>query len=633
LEDFGKRIKRPAHPRALFLVILAALIFGLYYNTLDNAPTNWDDPALFNRSTIHKISIDNLKEVLSFHPGSTYQPIRDISYMIDFSLWKNKAVFGMHLHSMLLYYLMIVFCWVFLLKLLQAFGIEEEKAFLWAALSSLIFAVHPVHVESVTWLYARKEPLLGIFTFLSLISFLKAISGRKRHYILSIVFLILGALSKPTALMIPLIMFGIDLCLYVKNKEKSYWKKRLLVYIPLVIIVAPMMFRLISMMSAVGGLKPYHGGSFGTNLLAVSQILASYIKLISLTINYAADYPVRLYADPHLWQAWVFVVINIFFIASGVWAFFKGRYIYPIFVGWYYIFLLPVSHIFPISQTLTDRYALLPSLTWCVFIAYILSKLWYMRINVWRLSPDFPRLVSIALLSMIICSYSAMTIRQNDIWQNSLSLWEDTLAKYPNSSPANVNLSVLYIKLGRYKEAQELCVNAIKELPYDYLAISNLALAQMMMEQYDNAIHNYKQALKLKHDLSKAKLGLANAYWKKRDFINVYQVYKNITTSCNVNRARYGALIYYRLGFSAWKLNKKGQALIYYKKASALPSCPPIVLKDLADAYTSMGEVSEALECYKRVLKTEADKKLKSYAKDRIKILSRKPPCLQGSHN
>ncbi|MCD6569632.1 MAG: tetratricopeptide repeat protein [Deltaproteobacteria bacterium] len=633
MEDFGKRIRKPAHPRALFLVILAALIFGIYYNTLDNAPTNWDDPALFSRPTIHKISADNLKKVLSFHPGATYQPIRDISYMIDFSFWGKKVVLGMHLHSILLYYLMIVACWAFLLELFQSFDIEEKKCFIWATLSCLIFAVHTVHVECVTWLYARKEPLLGIFTFLSLWSFIKAISGRRYNYITSAIFLILGILSKPTALMIPGVMLAIDLALYAKGKGKAYWRTRLVVYIPIIIIVAPMAFRLISMMSAIGGIKPYHGGSFWTNLLAVSQIMASYIKLISLTINYAADYPVRLYADPNLWQAWAFVTVNIIIISSAIWAFFKGRYIYSIFVGWYYVFLLPVSHIFPISQILTDRYALLPSLSWCVLLGYILSRLWEMRIGVRWLSKDFLRLVSVALLSIIILSYSAMTVRQNDIWQNSQTLWEDTLAKYPNSSPANVNLSVIYITQGKYKEAQDLCINAVKQVPYDYMAISNLALAQMMMGQYDNAIHNYGQALRLKSDLSKAKLGLANAYWKKGNFINVYRMYEDMVTSHNIDKISYGNVIYYRLGYSAWKLDMREKALIYYKKAVSLGSRSPMLLKDLADSYTSMGKIPEALDCYKKAGSIAKGKDLKDYVETRIRMLSHEPTCLRESHN
>ncbi|MDT8274305.1 MAG: hypothetical protein RRA35_14025, partial [Desulfomonilia bacterium] len=81
----------------LFFVLLSVLVFGVYFNILDNEPTNWDDPALFTRSAIHTVTIENLKTVLSVSRSSTYQPIRDLSYMIDFALFKDNVVFGMHM--------------------------------------------------------------------------------------------------------------------------------------------------------------------------------------------------------------------------------------------------------------------------------------------------------------------------------------------------------------------------------------------------------------------------------------------------------------------------------------------------------------------------------------------------------
>ncbi|HQP31170.1 MAG TPA: hypothetical protein PLB81_07565, partial [Deltaproteobacteria bacterium] len=164
--------------RIAVLAMLGFLVFGIYYNTLGNPPTNWDDPALFSNQNLHSLSLENLARVFSFHDGATFQPIRDISYMIDFTLWKNDPVLGIHLHTILLYYFMIIALWLFLLELFKAFDVAEDRAFLWGTIATVIYAVHPVHVESVAWLYARKEPLLGIFTFASLWTFLKGRDGR-----------------------------------------------------------------------------------------------------------------------------------------------------------------------------------------------------------------------------------------------------------------------------------------------------------------------------------------------------------------------------------------------------------------------------------------------------------------------
>ena len=608
--------------RIAVLTLLGVLVFGLFYNTLGNPPTNWDDPALFNNQSLHSLSWKNLEYVLSIKDDATFQPIRDISYMIDFTIWKTDPVLGMHLHNTLLYYFMTIALWLFLMELFKAFAVAQKRAFLWGTIATVIYAVHPVHVESVAWLYARKEPLLGIFTFLSFWAFLKGRSGQTWYYLASLALLVLAILSQPTALVIPGAMLLIDFALQAHKPDRVFWKKRALIFIPMLILVIPLMARLILMMSSAGGIKPYHGGNFWTNLLAVSQICISYLGLIGFTLNYTADYPLTLYTAFNQWQAWVFVAFNLVLIASALAAYVRGRYIYAVFVAWFYIFILPVSHIIPISQVMADRYALIPSVSWCVLLGFLISALWDKRLAYRFVSPDLPRLLAVAFLSVVVLVYASMSIRQNTIWRSSERLWENTVACYPDSSPGNVNLAVIYINQGKFQAAQELCLNAIMALPYDYLAISNLALAQMLMGQYDNAIQNYRMALKLKPDLTKARLGLANAYWSKGDLAEASSVYTStLQTNPNLEKTSYGGLILARLGYAAWKAGKGPESKAYLTKAAMLVKRNPAVLNNLAEVYTSMGNSDMALKAYQDLLKITKDGKLKRVLKERIAAL------------
>lgn len=619
------RLGRIDMRRIAVLTLLGVLVFGVFYNTLGNPPTNWDDPALFNNQGLRSLSWENLAHVLTFQEGSTFQPIRDISYMIDFAFWKTNPVLGMHLHSILLYYLMTIALWLFLMELFKAFDIPENRSFLWGTIATVIYAVHPVHVESVAWLYARKEPLLGVFTFLSFWTFLKGRSGHTGFSLASLALLALAVLSKPTALVVPAAMLVIDFALQAHKPDRAFWKKRALIFIPMLILVIPLMARLILMMSSVGGIKPFHGGNLWTNLLAVSQICISYLGLIGFTLSYTADYPITLYTAFDQWQAWVFVALNLALIASAVAAYMRGRYIYAVFIAWFYIFILPVAHIFPISQIMADRYALIPSVSWCVMLGFLISALWDKRLKFRFVSPDLPRLLAVAALSVIVLSYASMTIRQNTIWRSSESLWENTVARYPNSSPGNVNLAVIYIGQGRYQAAQELCLNAFMALPYDYLAISNLALTQTLMGQYDNAIQNYQMALKLKPDLDKARLGLANAYWAKRDFAKAYSVYTStLQANPGLGKNSYGGLILARLGYAAWKLGKNADSAAYLASAQKLAGTYPVVLNDLAEVYTSMGNIDMALKAYQDLLSVTKNSKLKSVLQKRIASLQPK---------
>jgi len=583
----------------LVMLLLAACVGGLYYNILPNQPTNWDDPALFNRASLHAINADNLKDVLSMHSLSSYQPLRDLSYMLDFHFWGERVVTGMHLHNMALYFLMVVCLWLFLLELFRAFEVEERQAWLWALFTTLIFTFHPVHVESVTWLYARKEPLLGIFTFLSLLAFLKARRGSWWLYVLSAIACALAVLSQPTALMLPFVMALIGLCLRLRQRE-SFSLRALYFFVPVVILAGLMIYWLISMMWSAGGIKPWHGGNPWNNLLAASRIAVGYIQLIAFTRSYAADYVVKLYADPFLWQAWVFLAVNTALIGSGIYALAERRYLMAVFVGWFVIFLLPVVHILPINQLLADRYALLPSVSWCVLLGWLLAWLWTYAGT--RFSAGFTKLIAGILLFFLLLIYGLLTITQNMVWLNSQFLWENTLKVAPTSSSANVNLAVIYIEQGRYKEAEDLCITAFKRLPYDYLAISNLALAQLLQGQYDNALNNYEQALKLKPDLIKARLGRERAAWLKGDYGLAYRLERELIEAYGAAGADQAPVVWHHRGVSALKLGREAEALAALRQADRLAEANPQVWIDLGETYTSLGMKPEAAAAYGKTL-------------------------------
>ena len=591
--------------RNLFIIILLSLIvLGLYFNIFYNEPTNWDDPALIQNPGNYVLTMENIKRIFSISSLATYQPVRDFSYVIDYAIVPNASVFAMHIHSMILYLLMLIAAWFFLLELFRAFGVDEKKAFLWASVSTLIYTVHPVHVESVAWLYARKAPLLGLFTMLSLWAFVKARTGSGIYYMASAGFLVLAVLSQPAAFVIPAAMLAIDIALQLHEPKRGYWIKRGTFFLAVFLLVVPLSFWLVKMMIAVDGVKPYHGGTFWTNLLAVSQIFIEYISLYGFTVYYAADYPIKLFTSLGQWQSWLYLFLNIVLIGAAVLFLIKKWYIFPLFVAWHYIFVLPICHIFPISQNLTDRYALLPSLSWCVLIGFVVTWLWYKKLKSSKISENFPALVAGGLLFVFLFSYSYMTIRQTKIWRNSQTLWENTIAKYPGSISGATNLSQIYIKQGRYEDAQLVCFNSLEFAIYNYEALSNMALAQMMMKKYDHAINNFTQALKLSPDLKSARIGLFNSYFEKGDFTNAYITYNSMLSKEEFKSSTLAPLIFSRQAIASWKLNNKDQADIFLNKALISSGHYKPGFKNIALAANSMGNNALALNSYKELLPT-----------------------------
>jgi protein O-mannosyl-transferase len=614
----------------LFVILLAAIVLGLYFNIFHNEPTNWDDPGLILHPERYILTPDNIKRIFTITSTSTYQPVRDFSYVIDYTISSGNFVHAAHIHSIILYFLQILATWLFLLELFKAFSVNRDKASLWAGISTLIFAVHPVHVEAVAWLYARKEPLLGLFTMLCFWTFLKArmspfdalipskktgnISSAGEHekpkpvlsgwvyLLLSFVFMMLAVLSKPTALVAPLFMIVLDICLQLHKPQKKYWVRRGVFFLAAFIVVLPLSLWLVSMLMNVGGVKPYHGGTFWSNLLAVSQIFIEYISLYAATLYFSADYPIKLYTGILQWQAWIYLFLNIGLVGFAVYALITCRYLITIFIMLHYIFILPVSHFFPINNILADRYAMIPSLSWCVLLGWILSTLWNKRLANSRLSADFPRLVAVVIMFAIMISYSYMTYSQTFVWRNSAVLWEHTLRKYPNSSSANDNMAAVLINSGEYNLAIKLCLNAILDKPYDYIAISNMAFAQMRMKDYKNSIYNYKVALNFKPDLTNAEIGLANCYLETNDIKNAYNLLKKITDNGDFSKVSFGALLYSKCALASWKMGKKDEAAKFLNIADISKVTDMSVLQEIALTATSMGDKTLAVSSYKKLL-------------------------------
>lgn len=580
--------KKVTLSRLSFVVTLGVFIAGLYYNTLDNIPTNWDDPSIFNNHSLRAFSFENIRQIFTLHDLSTFQPIRNFSYLLDFTIWGSNVVLGLHVQNIVLYFLMNVAAWLFLMRLFLAFNNDTEQAFIWSACTIFIFAALPVHVESVAWLYARKQSLMGVFFFLSLRSFLLARGGAGFHYLACFVFMVLAVLSQPTALVLPFLMLVIDLALVKKYPERNPLKKRLLM--PMLVLVLMMMVRLVNVMRGASDVPTLYGGSFLNNIFAASQIIISYLPLIGFNVYFAADYPIKLYPGPQYWQAWAYLAANLALVASAAVAFSRGRYLSFVLVSWYYVLLLPVSHLVPISQIMTDRYAFLPSLSWCVGLGYVLTLLWRGKIEIGGMTARIQRVIAAVGFVSLVGIYTLQTIVQNDIWQDSQTLWEHTLEKYPDSYFANVNLSTVYFQQGRLKDAQRLCLQAVDVSPEDFTAQVNLARVHLVLGNYEESNISYMAAFQLRPERYEVLFPPADFYRRRGDYANLYRILSIIHESgLKVQPERKAALVCYLLGYAAWKQGKELEAKSFLEQARELSDNDMSLLESIATVYTSMG--------------------------------------------
>jgi tetratricopeptide (TPR) repeat protein len=500
------------------ICLLTLVVGGLYLNSLGNDFTNWDDAMIYANPQIRSLGWENIQRIFAYVKGSTYQPVRVLSYALDYHFWELNPV-GYHITNILFYILtcvMVFFTLRHLSTSLRNKASPDSHARV-ALFGSLLFAAHPVHVEAVTWLAARKEVLQGFFFFLAFFLYLKGrerIGWDKIFYLVLVLFVfLLAVLSKPSAIVFP----GVTLVYEIaqrKNRWVEFVKSHWLFFAISILISILFASILIKVMLDAGGVKPYRGGTFLNNLLISFYAFFYNLKLLLVTINYSAAYTITV-SNPILGpRTFIFIGITIVLIGLSLWSL---KYTKTIFFSFFFflITLFPYLNIIPISTILADRYVFIGSFSYCFLLGIVFDK-FYTFTNK-RFSKGFFRLLAMTLFIFLLTSYSFMTIWQNRIWKNSYTLWADAVEKYPGSNTANAIMGVVYMEFGMDEKAAEYLERAIEILPYDYQSRNNLGIVYERLEQPDKALKEFVTAIRLKPEDDIIKINLSAFYQRQKE--------------------------------------------------------------------------------------------------------------------
>jgi tetratricopeptide (TPR) repeat protein len=593
-------------PLALcFLVLVAS---GVYFNTLGNQFTNWDDSMIYGNSYVRSLGWENVRRIFTYVKGSTYQPVRVLSYAIDYHFWKLDPV-GYHISNIFFYILICIMVFLTLLHLSTSLrdkaspDSHERVAFF----GSLLFAAHPVHVEAVTWLAARKEVLQGFFFFLAFYLYLKGREKVRREKIIYLSFVLfsflLAVLSKPSAIVFPGVILVYEIA-QRRNKWIEFIKSHWLFFALSILISVIFVSILIKVMLDAGGVKPYRGGSFFSNLLISFYTFIYNIKLLLFTINYSAAYTI-IVSNPILGFR-TFIFIGVTFLLIGI-SFWSLKYARTIFFSFFFflVTLLPYLNIIPISTILADRYVFIASFSYCFLLGIVFDRFYTYPKK--RFSEGFFKLLALVLFLFILTAYSLLTIQQNKIWENSYTLWADAVEKYPDSNTANAIMGVVYMELGMDKKAVEHLEKAIQILPHDYLSRNNLGIVYGRMEQPDKAFKELMTAIWLKPEDDTIKINLSAFYQRQKEYKKAEEVL-NYLLSKNPKDAQ----LHFRLGMIYKDSGQYEAAISELQKSMEL--APHIInpYEELGNIYVSnLKDIEKAKYYYARGIEMAPKAKLR----------------------
>ena len=580
----GEAEKLQPSSRAFWVgLVLFGLIGVLYINSLGNQFTNWDDGMIYANTTIRDLSWQGIKRLFTYEKGNTYQPVRMLSYAIDYHFWKQDPM-GYRITSILFYVLTSWMVFLTLRSLSTRLRKEaSSRSHVRVALfGSLLFAAHPVHVEAVTWLAARKEVLQGFFFFSAFYLYLR---GRETeglntgiYFALSLFSILLATLSKPSAVVFP----GVIL-VYELARSQGGWvdflKKRWVFFAVSVCISLLFTFVLVQVLWDAGGIKPYRGGTFWTNLLMSSFAFVHNIKLLVGTINYSASYAIDVPEPLFGLRTLCILGITLLFFAVSVWSLRRMRVVFFSFL-FFFVTLLPYLNILPTSTILADRYLFIASFSYCFLLGLGFDRLCEFRCA--RFSEGFPKLLATTLFLFLLVGYSLMTMRQNTIWQNSLTLWADAVEKSPRSNTANALMGVVCMDLGMDEEAVKYLERAVEILPYDYQSRNNLGIVYGRSGESEKALREFAVAMQLKPGDDTIMINLSIFYQRQKEYENAERVLRHL-----IDKNPRDAYLYFRLGLVYRDMGRNEAALSELLKARGLAPRIINIYEELGNIYLS----------------------------------------------
>jgi tetratricopeptide (TPR) repeat protein len=467
----------------------------------------------------------------------------------------------------------------------ERFGAEATPL---ALAIALIWTVHPLQTEAVTYVVQRAESLMGLFYLLTLYCFIRGVESRRpwRWYAISLTACLLGMGSKEVMASAPLMVLLYD-WLFVAGSLQEAWTRRWRLYAGL----ASTWVVLGYLLANVGN----RGGTsgFGTELtwwtyaLTQCRAIVYYLKLSVWPYPLVFDYYGTATVN-HVGQALPYALVLAALAAGTVIALWHRCAIG--FLGvWFFAILAPSSSVVPVAaQTMAEHRMYLPLAAVVTLGVIVINALLGRRSDV-------------VFLALAV-GLGFLTIRRNQDYHTELSIWTDTLAKCPDSIRAHYNLGNMLLHAGKVPEAVDQYEQTLRLRPDCVEAHDNLGIALCQMGRVTEAIGHYEQALRVYPNDAKAHYNLGMALWQEG------QVQGAIGHFEQALRSNPGFTeVHVNLGIVLSQIGSNQDGLAHFKEALRLSPDSPEVHCSLGLALFRMGSVTEAVENFEQALRIRPD--------------------------
>jgi tetratricopeptide (TPR) repeat protein len=560
----------------LKFAICAALItitWAVFGQTVGHEFVNFDDPNYVSENPQIHAGLNWQSIVWAFtHVHShNWHPLTTMSHMLDWQLFGAKPG-AHHFVNVLLHTIGAIL--VFLL-------LEQMTSRIWpSAFVAAIFAIHPLHVESVAWISERKDVLSGVFFMLTLLAYFRYTRkpGVGRYLTMSFLFAC-GLMSKPMLVTLPIVLLLLDYW-PLERFGKLSAKKLIAEKIPLLVLSIGSAVATLIVQSGGVGLVPLEVLPLSWR---ITNALAAYLVYIWQMI-WPADLAL-IYSHPGklpIWQVAGAAAVLIA-VTLGVFALRKRSPYLVVGWLWYLVMLVPVLGLIQVGgQAHADRYTYLPQIG--LYIAATWGVVDLARF--WR----YHGAILGAAAAIIISALALRAAAQVWYWHDSERLWRHSLAVTTQNDMAHLGLGQLFLDQKRLDDAIAELQTVVARHPNDVDA--RLRLAGALSEKKDrmnDAIAEYEAAAKIGAPDPDVETTLANLLLEQGRMEEAIRYYRDV-----VRLQPSSALAHYNLAVGLHRDHRLPEAIFHYKEALKIDPKYPDADYFLDQAVLENGQEDEA---------------------------------------
>jgi hypothetical protein len=494
-----------------YIAFLSLMVLLIYGQTVNHDFVNYDDDFYVTQNPFIKdgfswkgiewaFSIDHKN--LQWVPAN-WIPLTHLSHLITVKLFGlNPAAH--HLVNVVFHYFNVLLLFSLLVK-----TTGNKKASL---ITATLFAIHPLHIESVAWISERKDVLSIFFGLLTIHSYLKYVEKNSilNAFRVCILFL-LGLMAKPMLVTIPFVLLLLDHWplkrinfhpktsiteLINKNKHLIFEK------IPFFIITIFSCWVALSFQAKANAISSLQSISFWTRIENIAVSYWVYLQKTFWPVGLTVFYPLPRTPYGTLEVIFGFALVFSVSIFAVIWRKDKPYF----FVGWFWFIgtLIPVIGLIQVgSQAYADRYMYLPAMGLYIAISWEISK--HQSLYKWK------KEVLYLVFGVALFLFTVSSFFQVKRWENSITLFSHTLQHTWENETAHINLGAAYLEPKDENKKLEHFLSAVKINPKNHRTFYNLGDIFLKNGELEKAISHYKKALGIQPDFAKAhnNLGIA----------------------------------------------------------------------------------------------------------------------------